>query len=92
MTGIRPPVCRRVLVPARIRLCALHRRKPKCPPEDVGGVGGYQEFLEAIFDPSHEDHSRFLTWAGGYFQADEFDPAGVNAQLRGKRWPEMYLR
>jgi len=24
----------------------------RCPPEDVGGVHGYQEVLEAIFDPS----------------------------------------
>src|SRR5581483_3204114 len=23
----------------------------RCPPEDVGGPHGYQEFLEAVFDP-----------------------------------------
>ena len=66
--------------------------KRKCPPEDVGGVGGYQEFLDAIFDPAHEDHSRFLTWNGGYFQAEEFDVKAVNAVLAGRRWPAMYLR
>ena len=27
-----------------------------CPPEDVGGVSGYQDFLEIIFDPAHEEY------------------------------------
>jgi hypothetical protein len=27
------------------------------PPEDVGGTGGYTEFLEATGDPCHEDHA-----------------------------------
>ncbi len=28
-----------------------------CPPDDVGGTGGYVEFLEAISDPGHEEPS-----------------------------------
>ena len=50
--------------------------KRRCPPEDVGGVHGYQEFLEAIFDPTHEDHDQFVRWAGSRFQAEEFDLKG----------------
>ena len=45
-----------------------------CPPEDVGGVGGYYEFLEAIADLSHEEHESFLRWSGGKFDAEAFDP------------------
>lgn len=30
------------------------------PPEDVGGVHGYEEFLSAINDPKHEEHNRML--------------------------------
>lgn len=26
------------------------------PPEDVGGPSGYQDFLEAVLDPTHEEH------------------------------------
>jgi len=33
-----------------------------CPPEDVGGVRGYAEYLEAIGDPKHERHEELLEW------------------------------
>jgi len=56
-----------------------------CPPEDVGGVSGYEGFLEAIFDSSHEDYQQMLEWAGGRFQPEEFDLQGVNAMLASPR-------
>jgi hypothetical protein len=43
-----------------------------CPPEDVGGVWGYIEFLEALADPKHEQHDEFLEWVGT-FDPDQFD-------------------
>ena len=43
-----------------------------CPPEDVGGISGYEEFLSAIKDTRHEDHKRFLEWIGGNFNPEEF--------------------
>lgn len=45
-----------------------------CPPEDIGGVWGYVEFLKAIRDPKHERHAEFLEWCGP-FDPDAFDPA-----------------
>jgi len=30
----------------------------KCPPEDCGGVPGYYDFIDAILNPSHEEHDR----------------------------------
>lgn len=46
-----------------------------CPPEDVGGAWGYEEFLEALADPDHEQHEDMLRWSGG-----DFDPndAGID--------------
>jgi Plasmid pRiA4b ORF-3-like protein len=56
-----------------------------CPPEDVGGPGGYSEFLDAISDPTHEEHKSSLEWAGGSFDPVAFSVAGTNAALQGVR-------
>ncbi len=32
------------------------------PPEDVGGTGGFEEFLNAISDPNHEDYNSYKLW------------------------------
>jgi hypothetical protein len=53
-----------------------------CPPEDVGGVWGYEGFLEAIRDPDHSEHEDYLEWIGGEFDPEAFDLEGVNAALR----------
>lgn len=53
-----------------------------CPPEDVGGPGRYEDFLEAIADPVHEDHEEELAWIGGSFDPARFDLDAVNAALR----------
>src|SRR3974390_2067328 len=37
-----------------------------CPPEDVGGSGGYQEYLEAVADPKHKAHSEMIRWRGAF--------------------------
>jgi hypothetical protein len=52
-----------------------------CPPEDVGGVGGYEDFLAALADPKHEEHSRFLKWCGGSFSPDQFDPVKATRRM-----------
>jgi hypothetical protein len=53
-----------------------------CPPEDVGGVWGYQDFLSAIADPEHEQHEGFLEWCGGSFLPDTFDPKQATRDMR----------
>lgn len=55
--------------------------KNACPPEDVGGVPGYAEFLEAIGDPTHEEHAHLLEWCGGGFDPTNFDLVFANEQL-----------
>ncbi len=63
-----------------------------CPPEDVGGVWGYADFLEAINDPDHEQHEDMLEWAGGEFDPQEFDLDLVNKRLKVRQNYEMYGR
>ncbi len=62
----------------------------KCPPEDCGGVHGYAEFLEAIRDPQHPEHEEMLTWCGGPFDPEEFDPADVRFDNPKKRWRKAF--
>jgi len=52
-----------------------------CPPEDVGGIGGYYEFLEAIADPKHEQHDDLVKWGGGH-DAEKFDAEKSTKMMR----------
>lgn len=53
----------------------------RCPPEDVGGLHGYIEFLETVRDPTHPDHADMLRWAGGEFDPEDFKVKEINAEL-----------
>jgi hypothetical protein len=55
--------------------------KRSCPPEDVGGVPGYEEFLDAIRDPDHPEHEEMIEWAGEDFDPERFDIDEVNKIL-----------
>ena len=57
--------------------------KGACPPEDVGGMWGYYNFLEAVGDPDHPEHEMYLEWIGGEFDPQEFDLEETNEILRG---------
>jgi hypothetical protein len=56
--------------------------KRACPPEDVGGVWGYDSFLEAIHNLNHEEHDSYLEWVGGEFDPEEFNLDEINQALR----------
>jgi hypothetical protein len=63
--------------------CLAGRRA--CPPEDCGGIWGYQELLEILADPGHDEHAERLEWLGldsaGQFDPATFDIAEVNSAL-----------
>ncbi len=69
--GVRYPVC---LAGARA-----------CPPEDVGGLPGYENFLEAMRNPEHPEHNEFSEWIGGDFDPEAFDLGEINQTLRSLR-------
>lgn len=56
--------------------------KRSCPPEDCGGPWGYQNFLEAISNRKHKQHTELLNWVGGTFDPEHFDLGAVNTLLR----------
>jgi hypothetical protein len=54
-------------------LCIAGERA--CPPEDCGGVGGYEELCQALANPKHPEHQAMKDWAG------EYDPEGFDLQV-----------
>ena len=64
----------------------------RCPPEDVGGPHGYEEFLEVIFQPDHEEFDHYRNWAGSEFEPEKFDLKKVNETLDRMRWPLRHRR
>ena len=52
------------------------------PPEDVGGTVGYEEFLEALAEPEHEEHEHMKSWVGRPFDPAHFSASEVNERLR----------
>ncbi|MFF0795204.1 plasmid pRiA4b ORF-3 family protein [Streptomyces spiralis] len=56
--------------------CLTGRRA--CPPEDCGGIWGYDYLIEILADPHHEEHEDRLEWLG-LDSADQFDPAAFDA-------------
>ena len=61
----------------------------KCPPEEIGGVWGYSEFLGAFDNPD----SRFREYLPGYFEnGEEYDPVDAELDARVKAVEEMKRR
>ena len=64
-----------------------------CPPEDVGGVPGYQEFLKALKNPRNKEHKNYKEWISGHpcyhgiYDSERFDMDTVNFELfKYLRW------
>ncbi len=58
-----------------------------CPPEDVGGVGGYADFLRVLRNPRHEDYEHFRTWSRRGrrdFDPHRFEVEKANEVLRAR--------
>ena len=58
-----------------------------CPPEDCGGVGGFQDFLEKLEDEPYSDESKDLReWAGLDYDPARFDRPAANAAIKRLLW------
>lgn len=64
--------------------CVAGRRAG--PPEDCGGVWGYEELLAILADPAHPEHAMRAEWAsrwgGASLDPDAFDPADFAENLK----------
>jgi hypothetical protein len=61
-----------------------------CPPEDVGGPRGFEEFLFVLADPTHDLHEQYVTWSGGAYDPAAFDAHAVHFEDSGRRWVEAW--
>lgn len=53
-----------------------------CPPEDVGGVPGYLDFLASLQQSESKEGHSTLVWAGGSFNPELFDQRAANAAVQ----------
>jgi Plasmid pRiA4b ORF-3-like protein len=53
-----------------------------CPPEDSGGMWGYEHMLTVVADPSHEEHADYVEWLPEGFDPEAFDPAAATRRMR----------
>ncbi len=56
--------------------------KGNCPPEDVGGIHGFKNFLEIMKDKTHPERDSHIEWYGGVFNPDEIDLEKINRDLK----------
>jgi hypothetical protein len=52
-----------------------------CPPEDCGGVDGYHELLDTLFDPADPDFEEMRAWI----------PDAVRFDNPRRRWEQAFL-
>lgn len=54
-------------------------------PEDVGGIPGYEEYLEIMENTTHPEHERMKSWADSQ-RYRKFDIDFVNRRLKHIDW------
>lgn len=73
----------------QVAVCVAGERA--CPPEDVGGIGGYQEVLAGLNGTGSDDEwlAQVLEWLPEGFDPTEFSVDRVNAALSSGPLPAL---
>src|SRR5258708_36546276 len=53
----------------------------RAPPEDVGGIPGFEEFLDAMTKPRHPEHQRLTKWYGGSFHPHDLNLPVIRGRI-----------
>jgi hypothetical protein len=64
----------------------LIKGKRNCPPEDCGGPGGYENLIEIINNPKHEEYNDMVEWLGDNYNPEELNIDEVNELLHEKNF------
>lgn len=69
-------------------LCVAGARA--CPPEDCGGVGGYEDLVTVMQTPTHAEYQSKLQWLGRRFDPEKFDPKRVRFDDPARRYEQAF--
>ena len=61
-----------------------------CPPEDCGGVHGYENLLLTIKNPEDAEYEETMTWLGGNYNPEAFNPDRIKFDNPKKRWERAF--
>ncbi|MFY0580080.1 plasmid pRiA4b ORF-3 family protein [Cystobacter fuscus] len=70
---------------ARMRYPACTAGARAAPPEDCGGVLGYDNLLEALRNPAHEGRAELIEWVGDSYDPEAFDLEATDKAVRAAR-------
>lgn len=59
-----------------------------CPPEDCGGVSGFDNFKRAVKFPFHKEHKELRNWVG-LKEDEEWDEKNIDAEGIERRLEEI---
>ena len=54
----------------------------RCPPEDIGGLPGFNHFLKVMRNTRNPEHREFKEWHGGRFDPKAMDAASIRRRLK----------
>ena len=60
--------------------------KRACPPEDCGGIWGYENVLKIIKNPKHKEYKEMQEWLNRDYDPKVFDPLSVDFSNPFLRW------
>ncbi|MBW6535317.1 MAG: plasmid pRiA4b ORF-3 family protein [Mariniphaga sp.] len=63
--------------------------KGQCPPEDCGGVWGYENFKEIMVDKKHPEYEEYAEWVG-LGNDEEWNPAQFDLEKKQVILREMF--
>lgn len=74
------------ILPGDVKIPVCVAGKGTCPPEDCGGVWGYENLKAILADHTHEEHGEMKEWLAmeedEAWDADAFDKEEVNEYLQ----------
>ena len=73
-------------------LPVLVKGKGACPPEDCGGIWGYENLKEVMKNPAHEEYLHLSNWLGIEGEEEKFDPAAFDLAEQQDEMISAYKR